>query len=283
VALNPSGDVLVTGETQSSNFPTTSSALQPVLPGSDAAFVTRLAQNATSPTPTPTPTATAIVSTGSTYATTILADKPVGYWRLGESSGSVAVDQTGAHNGTYVNAPVLGQPGALANDTNTAVKFDGVSSHVSLGDTLDFPNTAAFSLETWVNPSLLDGTVRRVISKDNSSDGFLLGVSSSTTAFVRYAGGSFDQTPNAGVLPTGVWSHIVATYDGATMRVFINGVQVSSLASSRLLSNNTNSLTFADRASGGRAFNGVLDEVAIYNVALSPAQIQAHFTAGHGG
>src|ERR1051326_6948982 len=128
-----------------------------------------------SPTPTPTSvgatataTATATVGT-SVYANTIVADTPLGYWRLGESSGTLAVDGVGAHNATYVNGPLLGQAGALVGDTDTAVKFDGVATNATVGNALNFPNTTAFSLESWVKPSVLDATTRRIISKDNST------------------------------------------------------------------------------------------------------------------
>ena len=60
------------------------------------------------------------------YADVVNSLNPVAYWRLGESSGTVAVDETGNYNGTYVGSPTLGVDGLLLGDTNTAVSFDGV-------------------------------------------------------------------------------------------------------------------------------------------------------------
>ena len=58
----------------------------------------------------------------SVYRAAVLADSPLAYWRLGETSGTVAHDETGnGHDGTYVGGVTLGQPGALTGDANTAV------------------------------------------------------------------------------------------------------------------------------------------------------------------
>ena len=58
--------------------------------------------------------------------------RSVAYWRLGESSGNVAVDETGNYNGTYVGTPTLGVDGLLVGDADTAVTFDGVNDYVEM-------------------------------------------------------------------------------------------------------------------------------------------------------
>src|SRR4051812_26278276 len=77
----------------------------------------------------------------------------VGYWRLGELSGTTAVDQTGTPDGTYAGGYTLAQTGALVNDSDKAVLFDGVDGRVSLPGT---PITGVdnWSLEAWIKPTL---------------------------------------------------------------------------------------------------------------------------------
>ena len=64
------------------------------------------------------------------YSSTVLADAPVAYWRLGESAGTAMVDSTAnANSGTYQGGYTLGQPGAIAGDSDTAVTFGGQNGY----------------------------------------------------------------------------------------------------------------------------------------------------------
>ena len=83
------------------------------------------------------------------YVQVVKADAPVAYWRLGESSGDTAKDEIGANDGAYLNSVTLGVPGAIATDTNTAVKFssaDGQKVDVPWSDVLNPPQ---FTVEVW--------------------------------------------------------------------------------------------------------------------------------------
>src|SRR5207249_8077529 len=104
------------------------------------------------PTPSATPTVT---STPVSYSPAVLADLPIGYWRLGESSGqTTASDASGnSHAGTYVNGPTLGVPGALAGDGDTAARFSAASSqYVTIANSSAF-DVSALSVELWVKTS----------------------------------------------------------------------------------------------------------------------------------
>src|SRR5438128_6400185 len=94
-------------------------------------------------------TAVAVVpraSAGVGYSAVILADNPLGYWRLGESDPSQpAKDASGNGNdGTYNLGVTVGQPGAISRDSDTAVQFDGSTGYVdipsSAGGTFDLGN-----------------------------------------------------------------------------------------------------------------------------------------------
>ncbi len=101
------------------------------------------------------------------------------YWRLGETSGTTAVDSRNLRNGKYVNGVVLRQAPALAGTTDTAVAFDGTNDYVNLLDGYDFSGTSRFSLEVWVQPSSKNATTvwRRILSKESSGGGYGLIIS----------------------------------------------------------------------------------------------------------
>src|SRR5690242_7728979 len=85
-----------------------------------------------------------------TYRDAVLADSPAGYWRLGDSS-SVAKDETGQADGTYVGTCEHGVAGALAGDADTATRFDGSTCQVQLSNHYTYAGTSAFTIELWGN------------------------------------------------------------------------------------------------------------------------------------
>ena len=88
-----------------------------------------------------------------------------------------------------------------------------------------------------------------------------------------YAGGS-NRTAEGASLTANVWTHMAATYDGSTVRLFINGVQVASAAFSGSITSSTNPLRIGGNSIWGEYFQGMIDEVRIYNRALSQPEIQ---------
>jgi hypothetical protein len=225
-----------------------------------------------------------------TYETSVLADGPSGYWRLGETSGTTASALTGTTNGTYTGSPALGVS-SLVGDTDTATYFDGTDDYVDLGDTYDFAGSSQFTVECWLNPTAPTAQYRRFVTKEryvNSSNrgGWYVSLASTVdgtpnrVVFGRFDGGAgngivFAATP----LQAGRWYHIAATYDGTTMRVYLNGVQDGTTASSLSVEDHTIPLTFG-RRQGTDYYSGMLDEVALYPSALSQTRIQAHYDAG---
>jgi hypothetical protein len=92
------------------------------------------------------------------YRAAVMAKNPIAYWRLGESSGPNAVDETqNGHDGIYIGNPAFGQPGAIHGDSNTAVQFNG-SNYVEIPDSVDFSqptSTFGLTVEAWMRPDTL--------------------------------------------------------------------------------------------------------------------------------
>ncbi|MDX6675345.1 MAG: hypothetical protein QOH11_2763, partial [Solirubrobacteraceae bacterium] len=78
----------------------------------------------------------------------------VGYWRLGESSGSSACDVTGSNGGTYSGTVALGRAGALSGDPNTGARFSA-DGGVTVPHSTALDLNGAFTLEAWVKPESL--------------------------------------------------------------------------------------------------------------------------------
>jgi hypothetical protein len=96
-------------------------------------------------------------------------------------------------------------------------------------------------------------------------------------------GGTFAGTPatiyGTSAVPANSWTHLAATYDGAMVRLYVNGVQVSSHAQTGAISSSANPVQIGGDTIYGQYFQGRIDEVRIYNRALSQAEIQTDMNA----
>lgn len=217
------------------------------------------------------------------YPTAVLADAPIGYFRLGETGGMVADNLIpGQPDGAYFGTVVLGVAGALPTDTNTAILLDrAMAGYVDVGDSYDFPDLAPFSLEAWVKPpSPADGDYHEIVSKWHDPPGragFELFYIGGEVRFAREVDDGTLDTLAAGGLPAGVYTHVVATYDGAMMRLYFNGSPVGARASVLPLADNP--IAFQIGIGGSAGFTGALDEVAVYDHALTAGRVMAHYLA----
>ena len=223
---------------------------------------------------------------GAMYRDVVLADSPIGYWRLGDI-GAIARDELGLHDGMYSGSCTQGVAGAIAGDANTAVTFDGGSCKVTMPVAFAFAGTAAFSVEAWVQTTA-NTQFQMVLSDEtrnatNPIDGYALlvvpianGGGPSLERVISQAG---VKTP-VGLLGAG-FEHVVATYDGAHVALYVNGAFSGQAADARA-ANTITQVAIIGAASVGNYFAGTLDEVALYGTALAADRIAAHHQAGAG-
>ena len=222
------------------------------------------------------------VSAPATYDQVVLADSPAAYWRLGESSGSAAADSSGNGNaGTYQNGVTLGAAGLIGGG-NTAASFDGVDDRVVAFDTASLSPTNAVSAEAWVRATTFApgaGTYRTIVFKANS---YWLRVDNvggvQRARFYIRDGGTYFGATSAVTLTAGTTYHPVGTYDGTTLRIYVNGVLQGSAAHTGAVDDTTSAVVISNPPSN--AWDGRLDEIAIYNTALSTTRVQAHYASG---
>lgn len=217
---------------------------------------------------------------GSGYRAALMADAPIAYWRLGESSGLDAKDEVGAHTGGYQGAVTLGVPG-VSDDGDTSLGLAGTNGSVRIGDVLDFEGNVSLSLEAWISVDVLDADYRRVLTKRRDETGYSIFChenSGGCTVELRGADAAAAFCDVA--LTTGRWYHVVGTYDGATLRAYRDSVEVCSRPAAIAFSKVDAPLVLGAWPTGGNYFKGKLDEIAIYGAALSPARVAAHFAHG---
>ncbi len=224
------------------------------------------------------------------YRAVVLADAPLAYYRL-DDQGMTAKDEVGAHDGVYKGTVTHGA-GAIAGDTNRAATFDGMTGYVDIGDVLAFTNDAPFTIEAWASPVNGATDPACIASKSFASGGVGGNISEGYTVYLRQDGNTVtvaryrsgvDDTISGPSVTSGTFTHVVATYDGATIAIWIDGVSVASGASTRALVSTTQPLTIgASRGGIYCYFRGALDEVAIYGKALAGGTIRAHHAAGLG-
>jgi hypothetical protein len=128
------------------------------------------------------------------------------------------------------------------------------------------------TLEAWVNPTSPLGVWQDVIYKGN--DNYYLEANSPNgePATRATSGGSLFGLAG---LTTNTWTHLAGTYDGTTLRLYINGVQVSNRAQTGSIAVSTNPLQIGGDTLYGQHFQGRIDEVRIYNRALTATEIQS--------
>ena len=214
-----------------------------------------------------------LAAASSFYRAEVMSDGPVGYWRLGESSGTTAADETGTSNGTYIGAYTLGRPGALAHDANTAVELDGANARVGVAHVSALNLTSQVSIEAWVKPDSVSGT-RYIVHKNTF---YYLYVANNVTYFGIRSGGAYKYVQATGLITTGTWQHIVGTYDGAKMILYRNGVNSAEVAVTGSIDTTTVNLRIGAFDAAANVFDGSLDEVAVYNRALTAGEVQAHY------
>ncbi len=217
------------------------------------------------------------------YAAAVRGDGPAAWWRVGERSATLADSEVGPYDGSYVNGVSLGLASLLAGDRdNDSILLDGNKyMRVPHADALSFGT--AFSLEAWIRPSEIPpaGGWASVVSKQNAYSLQFNGPRLEVTV-VQGSGptGRKRLQAPAGAIEPGRTYHVVATYDGAQQRLYIDGKEVASASLSGPADPTGHSLLVGSWDGAGEFFHGNLDEPAVYGSALSPARVQAHFDAG---
>jgi len=203
----------------------------------------------------------------------------VGHWDMDEGGGSVLNDKSGNNNhGTLTNGPkwTKGKNGG-------ALQFDGKDDYVDCGNDESLNITEAITIEAWVRHDE-GGVYDGILQKGSFTSSFgKYEIHTTNDNKLRFIlnGTTDNSVITSNSIPVGLWTHIVASWDGITIRAYINGVvdQNTDLFSGPLTTD-SNPLRIGMYYSSGFIFNGQIDEVRIYNRALTEAEVRYHYNQG---
>jgi len=203
----------------------------------------------------------------------------VGWWKFDEGSGTTAVDSVGGNNATLSNgaAYIAGHVGS------NALNLDGMNDYAVTTGNLNISN--AFTVAAWIDPNGSQAAYFRILETDYASGFSLNGDSTGAQVQFTIKNGS---TATGGTYAPGTWVYVVATFDGSVPRLYMNGSLVGSGAPTSMgaVSMPLYFGTF-DRSPGSSSqFKGAIDDVAVYNRALSSAEVQQLYSgvsSGGGG
>jgi hypothetical protein len=222
------------------------------------------------------------------YSRAVSADGPAGYWRFSDAAGVSVTDLTSNSNGAVAGTGVLPVPGALA-DSDTAASFAGTdASGIAVPNSpalAALNGTAQLTFESWIKPDTLTLPARFAMFHSFPGNGAsYLGV---TTAFGGYKviaalwiNGRQRYVVSNTSLSTATWYHIAATYDGARLALYVNGLvagELTDLSGSALIGTAGMLIGRHPLTGLGYAFSGAVDEVAIYGKALTAGQLATHY------
>lgn len=206
----------------------------------------------------------------------IPANALVAAYGFNEGSGATLNDRSGrGHTGT-----VAGATWAPAGRYGGALSFDGVNDWVTVNDTAALDLTTGLTIEAWVNPSAVSSW-RGVVTKERPGGlaYALYGANGAArpAAFVDI-GGEIELGATA-TPAANVWTHLAVTFDGAMLRLFVNGTLVSARAQTGAIVTSTGPLRIGGNGLWGEFFQGRIDELRIYSRALTAAEVQADMAA----
>ncbi|MDD3532351.1 MAG: hypothetical protein PHW57_03440, partial [Candidatus Shapirobacteria bacterium] len=225
---------------------------------------------------------------------------PVGHWRFDECQGTTAYDVSGNDNHGTINIGATAPQTTTGTCTdgssasawyngasgkwNSSLSFDGEDDYIEVGGDSTINVIDSITVSAWIFPEQYKYAV---IAQKTYNTGLSYSwaykwrIEGQDLYFGLYDTGDsihrlyFDPKPNLNE-----WTHIVATYDGNIGKAYQNGIETDSFESSFSLRNDSNGLLIGGVDGGSEFFDGQIDDVRIYNYALTDEQVKTLYNQG---
>jgi hypothetical protein len=210
----------------------------------------------------------------------------VGYWNFDEAGGTTAYDGSDYGNdGTLYNNPAwtAGAPAPGGGSQGTALQFDGVDDYVDCGSNESLDITDAITIEAWVKLAdipVVSPVFHIIASKHSAVNEAYNLVVSDTTKKAR-----FILIPSSGWADRQRVESVTSILDDSWhhksyLKIYVDGQQEGEVAWAQSIGTNASSLYVGGNPDGDRVVDGLIDEVRIYNRALSAEEIRYHYNRG---
>lgn len=219
-------------------------------------------------------------SAASSYESVILGDAPVAFWQLNDSSGTIAADVSGnAYNGTYTGTFTLAQPSIMPHGSGASLQLGGFGyvalPSVTALNALNHP----LSLEFWIKTSTPTTAMYMLGLGSNGSAGIAL----STVVSQRFTFGYVSVVNNANsttALSANTSYYCVVTVDSSgNITFYVNGTAAGTGTTSGNTGSGPGAIGVYSGNTGIYAYTGYIQNVAVYNYALSSTKISNHYAA----
>ena len=190
---------------------------------------------------------------------------------------------TASNGGTGLTGTLTGATWVAAGKYGRALSFNGTSNLVTVADAAPLRLTTGMTLEAWVYPTASATDWSTALLKERGTTSLAYGLYAADgsgqppAGYVNRSGNDYNATGTS-ALPLNTWTHLAATYNNSALRLYVNGTQVTSRSVSGSMSSSTAPLRIGGNTVWGEYFAGLIDEVRIYNNALTQAQIRADMT-----
>ena len=204
--------------------------------------------------------------------------KPIAHWKFDEGSGATTYDSgdPGGNNGTLENGPQW-----VAGKYGSALSFDGNNDYVNLGSSVGDFGTDDFTIEVWLYNEDIDGNPYFMGIYDGSNDYWLLRSQPYALSIDIWYAGKRDEVFAFTTISNNVWYHFVVTGDrDGLLKVYINGECYNSKSMSNFGSMAWTNPLKLGKPFTSQIFQGIIDDVRIYNYTRTPDEIRLDYNAG---
>ncbi len=203
----------------------------------------------------------------------------VGWWKFDESSGDTAADSSGNENHGSLSATNIKwtEEGWISG----ALNFIGADNYVVVPDSPTLNPAEEITITAWLKPTWAGNN--RILQKGPMDNQYRLLREFGDNFVFHLSGLSNDRLEKIPCPSGGKWTHVAATYDGTSMKVYYDSKLVGEMATSGVLSTSTSPLYIGTKHPGaltGDVYKGIIDEVRLYSRALTETEVAVIYTGG---